>query len=248
MIISLFLWSIVLLLFLFQRIKIGSISTINKKSPHPSHYHHHECQSFPPVDNTEKPLRYHRDDSVVVFRYYQQKYPTLRSRWFIILLLSIFSPQPAHSLKSSPVFTPSVGTYIHVQLACTRKLLPGTRTQWFCRRIPDFAELGIEPVSSVFSIFVDKTEKLLRYNLDASVVLFRYYQNTPNSNCWCWYINPLPLIPFSRHLIVKRRIWQVTWGRGKKLRIWYKNSNTYNWMFTIFKSWYHRKYLTKNRR
>ena len=25
------------------------------------------------VDNTGRPLRYHRDDSVVVFRYYQQK-------------------------------------------------------------------------------------------------------------------------------------------------------------------------------
>ena len=31
------------------------------------------------VDNTEKPLRYHRGDSVVVFQFYQQKYITLRS-------------------------------------------------------------------------------------------------------------------------------------------------------------------------
>ena len=31
------------------------------------------------VNNTEKPLRYHRGDSVVVFQYYQQKYVTLRS-------------------------------------------------------------------------------------------------------------------------------------------------------------------------
>ena len=47
------------------------------------------------VDNTGIPLRYHRDDSVVVFWYYQQKYPTLRSRWFVILLRSIFPHQPA---------------------------------------------------------------------------------------------------------------------------------------------------------
>ena len=32
------------------------------------------------VDNTEKPLRYQRGDSVVVFQYYQQKYVTLRTR------------------------------------------------------------------------------------------------------------------------------------------------------------------------
>ena len=34
---------------------------------------------FQNVDNTEKPLRYHRVDSVVVFQYYQQKYVTLMS-------------------------------------------------------------------------------------------------------------------------------------------------------------------------
>ena len=32
------------------------------------------------VDNTGIPLRYHRDDNVVVFRYYRQKYSRLRSR------------------------------------------------------------------------------------------------------------------------------------------------------------------------
>ena len=31
------------------------------------------------VDNTRRPLRYHRDYSVVVFWYYQQKYPTLKT-------------------------------------------------------------------------------------------------------------------------------------------------------------------------
>ena len=32
------------------------------------------------IDNTKKPLRHHRGDSVVVFQYYQEMYVTLRKR------------------------------------------------------------------------------------------------------------------------------------------------------------------------
>ena len=145
------------------------------------------------VDNTGIPIRYYRDDSVVVFRYFQQKYPTLRSRWFIILLLSIFPPHLALCWYSS-----SVGGLCwagNLRTACMWKLLTVTSTHWFCRRIPAFAESGIEPVSSVLGNFVDNTGIPLRYHRDDSVVVFRYFQKlglgskrdsrTKDSGCSC---------------------------------------------------------------
>ena len=127
------------------------------------------------VDNTRRPLRYHRDDIVVVFRYIRQKYPTLRSRWFIILLPSIFPPQPALCLYRSSVN--GLCWDGHTRTACTRKLLTLTSKRWFCRRITAFAESGIEPVSSVLGNFVDYTGRPLHYPRDDSVVVFRYYQH-----------------------------------------------------------------------
>ena len=46
------------------------------------------------VDNTGIPLRYHRDDSVVVFRYYQQYFPKLNQKYWLYVgrFLGTFSP------------------------------------------------------------------------------------------------------------------------------------------------------------
>ena len=86
-----------------------------------------------------------------------------------------FPPQPALCLYMS-----SDGSLCwagHTCTACTRKLLTITSTRCFCRRIPAFSELGIEPVSSVLGTFFNNTGIPLRYHRDDSVVVVRYYNN-----------------------------------------------------------------------
>ena len=88
---------------------------------------------------------------------------------------------PQHfSSPAGPVFiqvfspsTASAGLDTHVLLvsgSCLPELVPDD----VCRRIPDFAESGIEPLSSVLGTFVKNTGIPLRYHCDDSVVVFRY--------------------------------------------------------------------------
>ena len=111
----------------------------------------------------------------------------------------------------------------HPRNTCTQKLLTVTSTRWFCRIIPSFAELEIEPISSVLGTFVDNTWIPLRYHRDGSSFVVRYYQQTvPTASynlggiwyswsypriqhCWCArivsYLDGLPLmeIPDKRY-------------------------------------------------
>ena len=92
------------------------------------------------------------------------------------MLLSIFPPQPALCLHSSS--DGGLCWACHAHTACTRKLLTVTSTRWFCKRIPAFAESGIEPVSSVLGTFVDIYLKPLLYQRDDSIGVFSICQQS----------------------------------------------------------------------